>query len=422
MPVSALAGEPDSEQVSRLWTFWNIAKGLGKPLLILEVAREPDRIWDHMGLYGDFLQLASEETLAELALCEVCCASIDSADAFTGAWVRVGQGQLSLVESAGDKPGQGQGVQWSMGRADVPWDFDGQELPRGSTAAMRNRRLAGVLHSVIGADEEAVAARAEACLFALGREACEGVLDRLRTGADVPLPEIYAVAGFLWARAQDEPKLVRILADTSRERLLKLNPPGARWVTPTVFGSGFRPGPSGGVPYLAFEWGPWLKRPQNVSLERVVPNGAEDRWTLGEGASRVRAVAPSADGKVLAVAADKLHLFDVALGWKRMSLDGHRGRTEALGWHPEGRWLISRGTDGKGVVWDTWTGAKDESKEGFGEIIRPDEPTPREIEGATCYALSADKTLVFAGYDDGSVVCWRNAEQPGRPDPDFTRE
>lgn len=75
------------------------------------------------------------------------------------------------------------------------------------------------------------------------------------------------------------------------------------------------------------------------------------------------------------------------------TLEGHRGRVEALSFHPTRPWLLSAGRDQTLRVWDLETG----------RMV----PLPEGHEGPVrSLAITLDRSLVLSGGDDGSVCIW----------------
>jgi hypothetical protein len=78
-----------------------------------------------------------------------------------------------------------------------------------------------------------------------------------------------------------------------------------------------------------------------------------DRYRL---VGEIRALAFSPEGRTLASSGedDKVILWEVATGQKRLELSGHRRCVRALAFAPDGRRLASGGAEGTVLVWDVF--------------------------------------------------------------------
>jgi hypothetical protein len=50
-------------------------------------------------------------------------------------------------------------------------------------------------------------------------------------------------------------RILRLLANSARNRMVHHAPQGSKWIIPATEGDAARPGPSGAVPYLSFDVG-----------------------------------------------------------------------------------------------------------------------------------------------------------------------
>ena len=71
---------------------------------------------------------------------------------------------------------------------------------------------------------------------------------------------------------------------------------------------------------------------------------------------KIRQLALSPDGRMLAVAGERVWIIDTAFANPQHTYLGHEGGATAVCWHPTKKALISGGKDGHIRVWSTATG------------------------------------------------------------------
>ncbi len=77
------------------------ARERGKPLLLFVIPRDDAAKWERGRLFGGLLNTAGDETLADLALCEVACADMDGIRGLLEKASPSGEPLAVLVETAG---------------------------------------------------------------------------------------------------------------------------------------------------------------------------------------------------------------------------------------------------------------------------------------------------------------------------------
>ncbi|MBX9581651.1 MAG: PQQ-binding-like beta-propeller repeat protein, partial [Gemmataceae bacterium] len=75
-------------------------------------------------------------------------------------------------------------------------------------------------------------------------------------------------------------------------------------------------------------------------------------WRAKSDFSLGRSAAFSPDGAWVAVAGDRVRVFDAATGGERPGFDGHRGAVQVVAFSPDGTRLATGGADGTAVVWE----------------------------------------------------------------------
>jgi WD40 repeat protein len=114
----------------------------------------------------------------------------------------------------------------------------------------------------------------------------------------------------------------------------------------------------------------------------------------------------SPDGKTLAVGetehwdrentespATGMVLWDLQRGIRLSRLEGHRGQVNAVVFSPNGRWLVSGGSDNAVILWDAIGGKQINKLYGHTNEIRD-------------LAFSPDGKFLTSGSKDGSIISW----------------
>ena len=127
------------------------------------------------------------------------------------------------------------------------------------------------------------------------------------------------------------------------------------------------------------------------------------RRSLAPGIGRIWAIALAPDGKTLALGGERADsapvLVDAATGTlTRRMTGGHDDGFGTLAFDPEGKRVLTAGNDGRAIVWDARTGAKQL------ELRHP------EVND-TAAAWSPDGTMVATAGGGGKVVLWRVADR-----------
>jgi len=232
-------GEPedprDSPRGRALADAWTAAQARGRPLLVLVVPRSLARQQRGRDL-GAFLLLASDEALADLALCEIACATLAEFRAV-----------LPEVETRFEAEPLALLVDPDGGRAEPvrEWFPPLPKDPHARPADWRTqtddpieeyrRRAAGMareFHAVIAADRDALARRAADAAAKLGpkdrnRLATLDADGRPWSTEEMRLCPAWALA----CAADDEVRQLRIaaIAKLARADLVLHSPRGARW-------------------------------------------------------------------------------------------------------------------------------------------------------------------------------------------------
>ncbi len=107
----------------------------------------------------------------------------------------------------------------------------------------------------------------------------------------------------------------------------------------------------------------------------------------------VYGVAWSPDGKYIASASDKVHIWDASAGSRALRYSNHTDWVSAVAWSPDGKRIASASDDGTIHVWDVITGRD--------LVIYSNHSGP-----VNAIAWSPDGTRIASGSDDGTVQIW----------------
>lgn len=234
------------------------ARDRGKALLCLIVPEDPAERWKRGGAFGDMLLISDDSTMAELAQVEVVCAGERVVRSYTD-WLEWNEGCLmALIETAEGEPSQ-PCLSANLPSPLIPHDYEGTGVPGGHTyAEVRARRMGSLVHSTVARNDDMIKRRATQCIQAVGKGVAQSVIRKVESGKSLAPERVDRVAPILaWhaVSANDEvrERIVRLLANAGRTRMVHNAPPGSKWVIPATEGADARPGPSGAVPYLSFD-------------------------------------------------------------------------------------------------------------------------------------------------------------------------
>ncbi|HET6204847.1 MAG TPA: hypothetical protein VFI25_18820 [Planctomycetota bacterium] len=237
------SGEPpgDGPGVRRLVgpldVHWHHARKRGKPLLLLLVPRRPDERADRGLLFGGLLNHGTDEAMADLALCEVVCASADAVRSqFKDARFE-GEPLMVLVEQRREGVGvvpvdatlpRGDGSGLLREGREVRW------IDRGENGALECiAMVAEALHGAVAPDRRTLAARAEGARSVLSEEQQMALAAMAEEGAKLDLALADRGAAVLLRIAEEtpalRPRVLGILRQTVAERFRTAAPSGARW-------------------------------------------------------------------------------------------------------------------------------------------------------------------------------------------------
>jgi hypothetical protein len=229
------------------------ARTLGKPLLVLVVPRVREQIWERQDIFGQYLNLCLPEALADLALCELACASREDLD-------------LLALELEPDAPQEPLLVLVETDRASfaarsldpelpevargVPWG-EGEEARWEETCRARIERLAAALHGVLAGDLATLERRARQVRNTLDAGTLQRAALLIEAPASAAPEHLDRVAALLALSAANRPELragcLEALAAAARARLRLVPPPGAWWASYTGCGADIEGQPETGI-------------------------------------------------------------------------------------------------------------------------------------------------------------------------------
>ena len=233
------------------------AREAGKSLLVILVPDSPEERWARGGAFGDLFLVGDDTILADLAMVDVVCARTDLVRYYTDWLGWSDKCQMALVETAIEEPSQpcaGAPLPAPL----VPYGSDGTDLASSSAQPeVRARRLGALAQNLIARNDEMVKRRASQNYQAIGKGFAQSVIKAVEKGRKLPPEKVDRAAAVLaWhaVSASDElrQRIIQLLANAARARLVHDAPPGSRWVIPATEGEEAHPGPSGPVPYLEF--------------------------------------------------------------------------------------------------------------------------------------------------------------------------
>jgi WD40 repeat protein len=128
----------------------------------------------------------------------------------------------------------------------------------------------------------------------------------------------------------------------------------------------------------------------------------------------IRSVAFSADGKQAVSGSDDktVRLWDTATGALQQMLEGHTSYISSVAFSPDGKQVVSGSGDRTVRLWDTATGALQQTLEGHTSYIRSvafSADGKQVVSGSDDMAFSADGKQVVSGPDDQTVRLWDTA-------------
>jgi hypothetical protein len=156
------------------------------------------------------------------------------------------------------------------------------------------------------------------------------------------------------------------------------------------------PKPNTPKPRPGMEAPPGTPWPQKKSAESGTKLEILEDYSF-ETREPINRVALSPDGKTLAIAWDRVYLYDVSTNppLKKADLKSHPFVTRALVFSPNGRFLASAGHDRIMHVWD------------LSEASPKEIPVPKVHDGGiNALAFSPNGNLLASGADDKAIVLW----------------
>jgi len=228
------------------------ARTLGKPLLVFVVPTEPQRTWERQVLFGQFLNLAADDALADLALCEVACARMTDLAKLELGLAPEAEPLLVLVETDGARA-QPQGLDPELPQGPAPFSRHVEDT--GLERAVRGRveGVAVTLHRALAPDRSTLERRARQAGDTLDEDG-RRLAARLSEAPGAAAPEqIDRVAALVRAAAEQRPELrasaLAALTRAARARLRISAPPGAWWAEKKPCGYELENGPQPEVGY-----------------------------------------------------------------------------------------------------------------------------------------------------------------------------
>ncbi len=130
-----------------------------------------------------------------------------------------------------------------------------------------------------------------------------------------------------------------------------------------------------------------------------IMGGTEEKVYEGPPDVKLKSVAISADGHLIAAAGSKgtVVLFDAQSGQLLQKLEGHDKDVLAVTFHPQGKWLASAGGDRRIILWTLPEGKKQL------EWLSPEEQWGGDI---WALAVKPDGTQLASGHKSGSIILW----------------
>ncbi|MCI0586857.1 MAG: hypothetical protein L0323_08470 [Planctomycetes bacterium] len=219
------------------------ARERGKPLLLLVIPRDDAQKWERGRLFGGLLNTAGDETLADLALCEVACADMDGIRGLLEKASPPGEPLAVLVETAGPNL-RALGIDPILPPQTDPLrgGEDWKEARKRAEQAARDRvaQFGEAVRAAVAPDGKALLERvveAEKGLTPAEASTLLAIADG-KAKVDVSLADRGAVV--LRKLAEEDPsrreRVVGALKQAAVERLRVKSPAGAKWARDTGCG------------------------------------------------------------------------------------------------------------------------------------------------------------------------------------------
>ncbi|HKB15402.1 MAG TPA: hypothetical protein VKF62_05020 [Planctomycetota bacterium] len=233
---SASAGELD-QALKR-------ARERGKPLLLFVIPRDDGEKWDRGRLFGGLLNTAGDDTLADLALCEVACAEMDGIRSLLEKRAPQGEPLAIVVETAGPDL-RALAIDPSLPPQTDPLrggdDWNASRNKAEQSARDRIARLGEAIRSAVAADRDALFKRVLQTEKVLSPEEASALLAIADGKAKLDVPLADRGAAVLRVMAEEDPsrreRVIAALKQAAVERFRVKPPAGAKWASDTGCGA-----------------------------------------------------------------------------------------------------------------------------------------------------------------------------------------
>ncbi|MCI0586856.1 MAG: hypothetical protein L0323_08465 [Planctomycetes bacterium] len=225
------------------------AREAGKPLLVLVIPVKDKEKRERGRLFGGLLNWTGDEILADLALCEIACAPVETLRDALKVEGLSGEPLAVLVETSGG------GLRARAIDPELPPEVStrGRELgQRGEaerSASNRIARLAEAIRAAVAPDRTAIAALAAAAEVGLTPEQKVALTAMVEGEVDVALADRGAAILRLLAEVEPtrRPRVLQALRPAALARLRWKAPPGAKWAYSKGCGTRVEGDDTGGV-------------------------------------------------------------------------------------------------------------------------------------------------------------------------------
>ncbi len=212
------------------------ARERGKPLLLFVIPRDDGAKWDRGRLFGGLLNTAGDETLADLALCEVACAEMDGIRSLLEKGTPPGEPLALLVETAGPDL-RALAIDPSLPPQTDPLrgGEDWNESRNQAEQAARDRiaRFGEAIRGAVVPDSKTLFERVVQAEKGLSPEQAAALLAMADGKAKVDVSLADRGAALLRRMAEEDPsrreRVLAALKQAAAERLRVKAPAGAKW-------------------------------------------------------------------------------------------------------------------------------------------------------------------------------------------------